>query len=212
MAPGVNFINILCTCFCTKFWRQKLQSCVLGLKFFGAKISAKKARLKCWWNWWLIIKQANTQEWVSHKGLKPRRTKAVELLSLTYWTNNRVTFGDQTQAKMSIYKMKRYFTKTVLPFKIQKKRRILWTYCLKSNMSVSLLLKPNRVLPFLRIIRPHWILRILNYQSCDKSAIQILRDTLGRVDKTWYKYFFALKKIILLFPKEKAIVQSNITN
>ncbi len=28
--------------FCTKFWHQKLQSCVLGLKFFGAKIWAKK--------------------------------------------------------------------------------------------------------------------------------------------------------------------------
>jgi len=33
--------------FASIFWRQKLQSCVLGLKFFGAKISAKKARVKC---------------------------------------------------------------------------------------------------------------------------------------------------------------------
>ncbi len=32
--------------FCMKFWRQKLQNCVLGLKFFGAKISAKKCALK----------------------------------------------------------------------------------------------------------------------------------------------------------------------
>jgi len=29
------------------FWRKILQSCVLGLKFFGAKISAKKALIKC---------------------------------------------------------------------------------------------------------------------------------------------------------------------
>ncbi len=27
--------------------RQKLQNCVLGLKFFGAKLLAKKAHLKC---------------------------------------------------------------------------------------------------------------------------------------------------------------------
>jgi len=30
-----------------KFWRKKLQSCVLGLKFFGSKIVAKKVRVKC---------------------------------------------------------------------------------------------------------------------------------------------------------------------
>jgi len=30
--------------FCTKFWSQKLQSCVLGLKIFGAKILAKNVQ------------------------------------------------------------------------------------------------------------------------------------------------------------------------
>jgi len=30
--------------FCTKFWPQKLQSCVLGLRFFGTKILYKKMR------------------------------------------------------------------------------------------------------------------------------------------------------------------------
>ncbi len=39
---GVNFINVLCAHFCTKFWSQKLQTCVLGLIFFGAKILHKK--------------------------------------------------------------------------------------------------------------------------------------------------------------------------
>jgi len=29
-----------------KFWRQKLQSCVLGLKFFSTKISYKKQASK----------------------------------------------------------------------------------------------------------------------------------------------------------------------
>jgi hypothetical protein len=33
------------TFFVKKFWRQKLQSCVLGLKFFGTKILAKKAQV-----------------------------------------------------------------------------------------------------------------------------------------------------------------------
>jgi len=33
--------------FCTKFWRQKFPSCVLGWKFFGAKILAKNACVKC---------------------------------------------------------------------------------------------------------------------------------------------------------------------
>jgi len=43
---GVNFINVLRAHFCTKFWHQKLQSCVLGLKFFGTKISYKKQARK----------------------------------------------------------------------------------------------------------------------------------------------------------------------
>jgi hypothetical protein len=33
--------------FCTKLFRQKLQSCVLGLKFFGAKILYKNPGVKC---------------------------------------------------------------------------------------------------------------------------------------------------------------------
>jgi len=41
---GNNLESILSTFYasvlCTKFWHLKLQSCVLGLKFFGAKISA----------------------------------------------------------------------------------------------------------------------------------------------------------------------------
>jgi len=41
---GVNFINLLHAHFCTKLWRQKLQSYVLGLKFFGAK---KYKQKKC---------------------------------------------------------------------------------------------------------------------------------------------------------------------
>jgi hypothetical protein len=42
MFSGDNFNNILHAHFAPIFLRQKLQSCVLGLKFFGAKISAKK--------------------------------------------------------------------------------------------------------------------------------------------------------------------------
>ncbi len=37
--PTVNFINVLCTSFCTKFWRQKLQSCT---KRFCAKFWCQK--------------------------------------------------------------------------------------------------------------------------------------------------------------------------
>jgi hypothetical protein len=44
--------HFTCT-FLPIFWRQKLQSCVLGLEFFGAKISAKKVCVKGWWNWHL---------------------------------------------------------------------------------------------------------------------------------------------------------------
>jgi len=47
--------------FCTKFWRQKLQSCFLGLKFFGAKISAQNACVKLWWNWHLICTELYCQ-------------------------------------------------------------------------------------------------------------------------------------------------------
>ncbi len=36
---------------------QKLKSCVLGLEFFGTKISAKKARIKCLRNWVQTWKQ-----------------------------------------------------------------------------------------------------------------------------------------------------------
>jgi len=32
--------------FCTKFWDQKLQSCVLGLKFFGTKFLCEKGARK----------------------------------------------------------------------------------------------------------------------------------------------------------------------
>jgi len=39
---GVDFINILRASFCKQIWCQKLQSCCLGLKFFGTKILAKK--------------------------------------------------------------------------------------------------------------------------------------------------------------------------
>jgi len=39
--------------FCTKFWRQKYKSCVLGLNFFGTKILAQNAQVICWWNWHL---------------------------------------------------------------------------------------------------------------------------------------------------------------
>jgi len=37
--------------FCTKLWRKKFQSCVLGLKYFGAKISVQNEHVKCWCNW-----------------------------------------------------------------------------------------------------------------------------------------------------------------
>jgi len=39
---GVNFIYILHAHFAPRFWHQKLQSCDLGLKIFGAKILVKK--------------------------------------------------------------------------------------------------------------------------------------------------------------------------
>jgi len=44
---GVDFINILRSHFALIFWRQKLQSCVLGLKFFNTKISVQKLLIKC---------------------------------------------------------------------------------------------------------------------------------------------------------------------
>jgi len=56
LTPDVNFINILHAHFFPIFWCQKLQSWVLGLKFFDAKISAKKVCLKCWWNWHLCYR------------------------------------------------------------------------------------------------------------------------------------------------------------
>ncbi len=46
LTPGVNFINILIRVFCTKFWCQKLQSWVLGLKFSGTKILYKNRSCK----------------------------------------------------------------------------------------------------------------------------------------------------------------------
>jgi len=48
--PSISSTFYACV-FETKFWRQKLQWCVLGLKFFGTKILAKKLCVKCWWNW-----------------------------------------------------------------------------------------------------------------------------------------------------------------
>jgi hypothetical protein len=51
LTSAVNFTNILSCIFCTKFWRQKFQSCDLGLKFFGAKISYKKAVDKMLMKW-----------------------------------------------------------------------------------------------------------------------------------------------------------------
>ncbi len=48
---GLDFINILHMHFVPIFWCQKLQSCVLGLTLLGAKISAKKVHIRCWWNW-----------------------------------------------------------------------------------------------------------------------------------------------------------------
>jgi len=47
LTPVVNFINILRAHVAPIFLRQKLQSCVFGLNFFGAKISAKKVHVKC---------------------------------------------------------------------------------------------------------------------------------------------------------------------
>ncbi len=51
---GVDFINILPSNFVLIFWCQKLHSCVLGWKFFGAKISVYNALIKYWWNWHLV--------------------------------------------------------------------------------------------------------------------------------------------------------------
>ena len=33
--------------FCTKFWRQKLQTCVMPMKFFGTKMLVQNVRVKC---------------------------------------------------------------------------------------------------------------------------------------------------------------------
>jgi len=43
---GVNFINILCAHFAPIFWLQKIQSCVLGLKFFWCQNNSKKSASK----------------------------------------------------------------------------------------------------------------------------------------------------------------------
>ncbi len=43
--PSISSTFYACI-FCTKFWRQKLQSCVLGLKFFGTKILCKNCASK----------------------------------------------------------------------------------------------------------------------------------------------------------------------
>ncbi len=47
--PRINFINILCAHF---LYKSELSS--FSLQFFGAKILAKNALVKCWWNWHLI--------------------------------------------------------------------------------------------------------------------------------------------------------------
>ncbi len=42
--------------FCTKFWRQKLRSRLLGLKFWHQKFHTNNAPIKHWWNWHLYLR------------------------------------------------------------------------------------------------------------------------------------------------------------
>jgi len=51
--PGVNFINVLCKYFCTKFWSQKLQSWNVTRESCVVCFCTEKACVKCWWNWHL---------------------------------------------------------------------------------------------------------------------------------------------------------------
>ncbi len=49
--PGVNFTNIL---------RAAFRAYILGFILFGARISARKPRVKCWWNWQQLKKDWRT--------------------------------------------------------------------------------------------------------------------------------------------------------
>jgi len=54
-SPTFDQVSISSTFFCTrlsyKFWRQKLQSWLVGLKFWLQKFLTKNVRKKRWWNW-----------------------------------------------------------------------------------------------------------------------------------------------------------------
>ncbi len=55
---GVNFINILLALFSPIFWRQKISNPKHSFVIFGAKILSQNVRVKCWWNWHQITKNA----------------------------------------------------------------------------------------------------------------------------------------------------------
>jgi len=52
LGSGVNFINILTRAFIMwNCFAQLFSSYSLALQFFGARITAQKLLVKCWWNW-----------------------------------------------------------------------------------------------------------------------------------------------------------------
>ncbi len=79
---GVNIINILRAHFAPIFWCKKLQSCLLGLTFFGVKISVKNACIKYWWNRHLVLKVLTSS----------RRAKQKENIVLTSFKLKLFTF------------------------------------------------------------------------------------------------------------------------
>ena len=85
---GVNFINVLCVYFCTKFWRQKLQSCVLGLtqKKLPIRLSYEKRVHK--------TLMTLTQGWNCRNifvDTSDRRERETELISYI-WNGNKLFF------------------------------------------------------------------------------------------------------------------------
>jgi len=57
---GINFINILWARFFVTI-EQLFSSYILASLIYGAKISAKKAHIKCWWNWHLVVMSFHQQ-------------------------------------------------------------------------------------------------------------------------------------------------------
>jgi len=61
----VNFISILCANFSFESKFNSFSLVRFGFVIF-AKILAQKARIKCWWNWHLVVWFFSTTDMISH--------------------------------------------------------------------------------------------------------------------------------------------------